>query len=152
MLAWRGATTQEEQEGGGPLPTPPGHRDYDDIPGTIVFDGRRSRRGYALNKFLMSLNQAANREAFRADEAAYLDRFALDGHQREAVLGRQWLQLIELGGNIYYTYKLAACDGMTFQDLAGKQTGMTAEDFAQMMLAGGRSPEGSRRRDEREGG
>jgi protocatechuate 4,5-dioxygenase alpha chain len=123
-------------------------RDYDDIPGTIVFDGRRSRRGYALNKFLMSLNQPANREAFRADEGAYLDQFALDGEQRAAVLQREWLRLIELGGNVYYTYKLAACDGMTFQDLAGEQTGMTAEDFAQMMLDGGRSPEGNRRRAE----
>ena len=129
----------------------PTRRDYDDIPGTIVFDGRRSRRGYALNKFLMSLNQAANRDAFRSDERAYLDRFAVDDDQREAVLRREWLRLVELGGNVYYTYKLAACDGMTFQDLAGKQTGMTAEDFAQMMLAGGRSPEGNRRRDEREG-
>ena len=128
----------------------PTRRDYDDIPGTIVFDGRRSRRGYALNKFLMSLNQAANRDAFRSDERAYLDRFAVDDDQREAVLRREWLRLVELGGNVYYTYKLAACDGMTFQDLAGKQTGMTAEDFAQMMLAGGRSPEGNRRRDERE--
>lgn len=135
-------------EGGGPLAT---SRDYDDIPGTIVFDGRRSRQGYALNKFLMSLNQAANREAFRADEAAYLDQFALDDHQREAVLRRQWLRLLELGGNIYYTYKLAACDGMTFQDLAGEQTGMTAEDFAQMMRAGGRPPQGNRRHSEPEG-
>jgi protocatechuate 4,5-dioxygenase alpha chain len=127
------------------LPAP---RDYDDIPGTIVFDGRRSRRGYALNKFLMSLNQPANREAFRNDERAYLDRFALDDEQREAVLRREWLRLIELGGNVYYTYKLAACDGMTFQDLAGEQTGMTAEDFAQMMLDGGRSPKGNRSRAE----
>jgi protocatechuate 4,5-dioxygenase, alpha chain len=127
------------------LPAP---RDYDDIPGTIVFDGRRSRRGYALNKFLMSLNQAANREAFRADERAYLDQFALDGEQREAVLRREWLRLLELGGNVYYTYKLAACDGMTFQDLAGEQTGMTAEDFARMMVQGGRPPEGNRCRDE----
>ena len=126
----------------------PAPRDYDDIPGTIVFDGRRSRRGYALNKFLMSLNQPANREAFRNDERAYLDRFALDDEQREAVLRREWLRLIELGGNVYYTYKLAACDGMTFQDLAGEQTGMTAEDFAQMMLDGGRSPDGNRRRAE----
>ena len=126
----------------------PAPRDYDDIPGTIVFDGRRSRRGYALNKFLMSLNQPANREAFRNDERAYLDRFAMDDEQREAVLRREWLRLIELGGNVYYTYKLAACDGMTFQDLAGEQTGMTAEDFAQMMLDGGRSPEGNRRRAE----
>jgi protocatechuate 4,5-dioxygenase, alpha chain len=119
----------------------PSRRDYDDIPGTIVFDGRQARRGYVLNKFLMSLNQPANREAFKADEAAYLDRFAVDDEQREAVLGRQWLRLLEVGGNVYYTYKLAACDGMTFQDLAGEQTGMSAEDFAQMMLSGGRSPE-----------
>jgi protocatechuate 4,5-dioxygenase alpha chain len=129
----------------------PAPRDYDDIPGTIVFDGRRSRRGYALNKFCMSLNDAANREAFRADEAAYLDRFALDDEQRAAVLGREWLRLLELGGNVYYTYKLAACDGMTFQDLAGEQTGMSAEDFAQMMLDGGRSPEGNRHAREWEG-
>ena len=127
------------------MPVP---RDYDDIPGTIVFDGRRSRRGYALNKFLMSLNQPANREAFRSDERAYLDRFAVDDEQRDAVLRREWLRLIELGGNVYYTYKLAACDGMTFQDLAGEQTGMSAEDFAQMMLDGGRPPEGNRRRAE----
>jgi protocatechuate 4,5-dioxygenase, alpha chain len=127
------------------LPAP---RDYDDIPGTIVFDGRRSRRGYALNKFLMSLNQPANREAFQNDEGAYLDRFAVDGEQREAVLKRRWRQLIELGGNVYYTYKLAACDGMTFQDLAGEQTGMTADEFAQMMLDGGRPPEGNRHRAE----
>ena len=119
----------------------PRPREYDDIPGTIVFDGRRSRRGYALNKFLMSLNDAANRASFKADEAAYLDGFALDDEQREAVLGREWLRLLELGGNVYYTYKLAACDGMTFQDLAGKQTGMSAEDFARMMASGGRRPE-----------
>jgi protocatechuate 4,5-dioxygenase, alpha chain len=131
------------------LPAP---RDYDDIPGTIVFDGRRSRRGYALNKFLMSLNQPANREAFRTDERSYLDRFGLDDEQREAVLQREWLRLIEVGGNVYYTYKLAACDGMTFQDLAGEQTGMSAEDFAQMMLDGGRPPEGNRRRAEWESG
>jgi protocatechuate 4,5-dioxygenase, alpha chain len=131
------------------LPAP---RDYDDIPGTIVFDGRRSRRGYALNKFLMSLNQPANREAFRTDERSYLDRFGLDDEQREAVLQREWLRLIEVGGNVYYTYKLAACDGMTFQDLAGEQTGMSAEDFAQMMLDGGRPPEGNRRSAEWESG
>ena len=126
----------------------PAPRDYDDIPGTIVFDGRRSRRGYALNKFLMSLNQPANRAAFQDDETGYLDRFAVDDEQREAVLRREWLRLIELGGNVYYTYKLAACDGMTFQDLAGEQTGMSAQDFAQMMLDGGRPPVGNRRRAE----
>ena len=123
-------------------------RDYDDIPGTYVFDGPRSRRGYPLNACLMSLNRAENRAAFRRDEAAYLDRFALDPEQRDAVLERRWLRLLEVGGNLYYTYKLAACDGMTFQDLAAEQTGMTPEAYTQMMLAGGRPIEGNRSRAE----
>lgn len=121
--------------------------DYDDIPGTFVFDGRRSRQGYALNKLFMSLNDPANRDAMRADEAAYLDRFALSAEQRDAVVRRDWLRLLELGGNIYYVYKLAAFDGMTFQQLAAEQTGLTEEEYAAMMLAGGRRPiEGNRRR------
>lgn len=125
-----------------------GARDYDDIPGTFVFDGRRSRRGYPLNKFLMSLNAAANRDAFRADEAAYLDRYGLDAEQRQAVLEREWLRMLEVGGNLYYVYKLAACDGLTFQDLAGKQTGMAPEDYARMMRDGGRPIDGNRSRAE----
>jgi protocatechuate 4,5-dioxygenase, alpha chain len=124
----------------------PAPRDYDDIPGTFVFDGRRSRRGAPLNRFLMSLNDAANRDAFKADESGYLDRFGLDDEQRAAVLDRQWLRMLEVGGNVYYTYKLAACDGMSFQDLAGEQTGMTRDQFAEMMRAGGRSVDGNRSR------
>ena len=109
-----------------------------------MFDGRRSRRGYPLNRFLMSLNDAGSREAFRVDEAAYVDRFGLDPEQRAAVLERRWLRMLEVGGNLYYTYKLAACDGMSFQDLAGEQTGMAPEDYGRMMEAGGRPIEGNR--------
>jgi protocatechuate 4,5-dioxygenase, alpha chain len=118
--------------------------DYDDIPGTFVFDGARSRQGYALNMFCMSLNEASNRDAFRADEAGYLARFALTDQQRTAVLHREWLRLLELGGNIYYTFKLAACDGMTFQQLAAMQTGMTEADYVSMMVGGGRAVDGNR--------
>jgi protocatechuate 4,5-dioxygenase alpha chain len=123
-------------------------REYDDIPGTFVFDGRRSRLGYWLNMFCMSLNDEANREAFRADERGYLERFALTPEQREAILQRDWLRMLELGGNIYYTFKLAACDGMTFQQLAAKQTGVSEEEYVEMMLAGGRGIEGNRSRSE----
>jgi protocatechuate 4,5-dioxygenase, alpha chain len=118
-------------------------RPYDDIPGTYVFDGRRSRIGYQLNKFCMSLNDPANRAAFRAGEAAYLDRFELSDEQRRAVLERDWIRLLELGGNIYYTFKLAACDGLTFQQLASLQTGMAEDEYVAMMVAGGRSAAGS---------
>jgi protocatechuate 4,5-dioxygenase, alpha chain len=119
-------------------------REYDDIPGTFVFDGRRSREGYWLNMFCMSLRDEENRQAFRADEQGYLDRFELTPEQREAVLTRDWLRMLELGGNIYYTFKLAACDGMTFQQLAAKQTGVSEEEYVGMMLGGGRGIEGNR--------
>lgn len=127
-------------------------REYDDIPGTYVFDHRRSRQGYALNMFCMSLNDAANREAFKADEAAYLDRFALTPEQRRAVLERDWLELIKIGGNIYYTFKLAATDGMSMQQLAAMQVGVPEDEYVAMMLGGGRSPEGNRRVGETRGG
>lgn len=122
-------------------------RDYDDIPGTYVFDGRRSQQGYALNMFCMSLNDAAHREEFTSDEAGYLDRFDLTDEQRTAVLERQWLRLLQLGGNIYYTFKLAALDGLTMQDIGGAMSGMTTAEFSDMMIGGGRSIEGNRHRE-----
>jgi protocatechuate 4,5-dioxygenase alpha chain len=119
-------------------------RDYEDIPGTYVYDARRGRIGYALNMFCMSLNKAENRKRFKDNESAYLDGFALDAEQRRTVLERDWLGMLRVGGNIYYTIKIAFCDGLTFQDVAGMMSGMTKETYAQMMLAGGRSPDGNR--------
>ena len=119
---------------------------FEDIPGTFFFNGRRSREGYALNMFCMSLLKEANRDAFRADEAGYLDGYTLTVEQRAAVLGRQWIRLLELGGNIYYTFKLAACDGLSFQQLAALQTGVTEGEYLAMMIGGGRSVEGNRSR------
>ena len=124
---------------------------FEDIPGTFYFNGRRSREGYALNMFCMSLLKQANREEFRADEAAYLDGYPMTAEQRAAVLGRQWIRLLELGGNIYYTFKLAACDGLSFQQLAALQTGVTEDEYLAMMIGGGRSVEGNRSRSDRSG-
>ena len=119
-------------------------RDYESIPGTYVYDAERGRIGYALNMFCMSLNQAENRKRFKENEAAYLDRFALNAEQRRTVLERDWLGMLRVGGNICYTIKIAFCDGLTFQDVAGMMSGVSKEAYAQMMLAGGRSPEGNR--------
>jgi len=121
--------------------------DYDSIPGTYVYDARRGRIGYALNMFCMSLNKAENRARFKSDEAAYLDTFPLTADQRRAVLERDWLGMLKVGGNIYYTIKIAFCDGLTFQDVAGMMSGVPKETYVQMMLAGGRSPEGNRFKD-----
>jgi protocatechuate 4,5-dioxygenase alpha chain len=121
--------------------------DYDDIPGTYVYDAERGRLGYALNMFCMSLNKAPNRRAFKDDEPKYLDRYPLTAEQRRAVLERDWLGMLKVGGNIYYTIKIAFCDGLTFQDVAGMMSGVSKETYAQMMLAGGRSPEGNRHKE-----
>jgi protocatechuate 4,5-dioxygenase alpha chain len=119
-------------------------RDYDSIPGTYVYDAERGRVGYALNMFCMSLNKAENRRSFKENPSAYLDRFALNSEQRRSVLERDWLGMLKVGGNIYYTIKIAFCDGLTFQDVAGMMSGVSKDAYARMMLAGGRSPEGNR--------
>jgi protocatechuate 4,5-dioxygenase, alpha chain len=122
--------------------------DYDDIPGTTVFDAERSRVGYHLNMFCVSLMKAENRAAFKADERAYLQRFPMSEPQREAVMQRDWNRMIALGGNIYFLAKLFSTDGRSFQYTAAQMTGMSQEQYAQMMLSGGRSPEGNRYRSE----
>ncbi|MBZ0217206.1 MAG: protocatechuate 4,5-dioxygenase subunit alpha [Fimbriimonadaceae bacterium] len=126
--------------------------DYHDIPGTYVFDAEQSRKGYHLNMFCMSLRHAENREAFKADEGAYLDRFPMSAEQRQAVLDRDWNGMLALGGNVYYTSKLAATDGINFQGLAGIMTGMTREAYRKMMVDGGRPIEGNRSKSEWENG
>jgi protocatechuate 4,5-dioxygenase alpha chain len=118
--------------------------DYDDIPGTFVFDAERSRQGYGINMFCMSLMKEGNRKAFKANEAEYLKKFPLTPEQTEAILKRQYNRMLELGGNIYFTAKLGATDGHSFQHLAALMTGSTQETYARMMLAGGRSIEGNR--------
>ena len=123
-------------------------KDYEDIPGTFVFDADRSREGYHLNQFCISLRLQANRDKFNADEEAYLDAYPMTADQREAVLKREWNRLLELGGNIYYTSKLAANDGINFQNLAGIMTGMGREEYRKMMVDGGRPIDGNRYKSE----
>lgn len=118
--------------------------EYDDIPGTTVFDAQRSRQGYHLNMFCMSLMKAENREAFKANERAYLDRWPMSEEQKQAVLGRDWNRMISLGGNIYFLAKLFFTDQKSFQYVAAEMTGSTQEEYAQMMLSGGRPVKGNR--------
>ena len=111
---------------------------YSDIPGTTVFDADMSRKGYHLNMFCMSLMKAANRERFKANERAYLDEWPMTEEQKQGVLARDYNRMISLGGNIYFLAKIFATDGKSFQHAAALMTGMAQEDYAKMMLAGGR--------------
>jgi len=68
--------------------------------------------------------------------------------QRAAVLERDWNRMIELGGNIYFLAKLFSTDGLSFQHVAALMTGSTQEQYAQMMLEGGRPVDGNRSKSE----
>jgi protocatechuate 4,5-dioxygenase alpha chain len=117
---------------------------YLDIPGTTVFDADQSRKGYWLNQFCMSLMKAENRARFKANERAYLDEWKMSEEQKQAVLKRDLNRCIELGGNIYFLAKIGATDGKSFQQMAGSMTGMSEEEYRNMMVSGGRSVEGNR--------
>jgi protocatechuate 4,5-dioxygenase alpha chain len=117
---------------------------FKDIPGTTVFDATRSRQGYHLNMFCMSLMKAENRAVFKADERAYLQTFPMTDEQREAVLARDYNRMIALGGNIYFLAKIGATDGFSFQNLASKMTGVPEDEYKAMMVAGGRPAKGNR--------
>jgi protocatechuate 4,5-dioxygenase alpha chain len=110
-----------------------------DLPGTYVFDGPTSRRGHHMNKLFMSLVSGAARSEFVADEAAYCARYALSVEQTTAVLERDWQAMLDLGGSIFYVYKLAMMDGLSMQYLGGVFTGMSEDEFKAAMLAGGRT-------------
>jgi protocatechuate 4,5-dioxygenase alpha chain len=118
--------------------------EFEDIPGTTLFNAKRSRQGYHVNMFCMSLMKAENRKEFKANEAAYLQKFPMTPEQRDAILKRDWSRMIELGGNIYFLSKLFSTDGLSFQHVAALMTGSTQEEYAQMMLEGGRPIEGNR--------
>jgi protocatechuate 4,5-dioxygenase alpha chain len=105
------------------------------IPGTTIFDGDQSRKGYALNKMCMSFNDAANRSEFVRDEDAYCDRFGLNAQQREAIKNRNVLDLLSAGGNIYYLAKFAGIFGLDVQDIGAQQTGVSKSEFQAMLLA-----------------
>ena len=115
---------------------------YANIPGTTIFDGDMARRGYHLNQFCMSLMKEQNRQRFKSDQRSYLDQWRMTEEQKKAVLDRDYNQMLALGGNIYFLAKIFSCDGQSFEQAAASMTGMTLDDYRNMMLSGGRTPHG----------
>ncbi|MPT47688.1 MAG: protocatechuate 4,5-dioxygenase subunit alpha [Sphingobium sp.] len=117
---------------------------FDDIPGTRVFIAKRARQGYHMNQFAMSLMTSENRERFKADERAYLDEWPMTEEQKQSILDRDYNRAIDLGGNVYFLSKLFSTDGFSFAEAVSTMTDMTFPEYTQMMINGGRSPEGNR--------
>lgn len=118
--------------------------EFDDIPGTRVYTAARARKGYHINQFAMSLMKAENRERFKANERAYLDEWPISEDAKAAILARDYNRLLDLGGNVYFLSKLFSTDGISFAEAVSTMTDMTFPEYRDMMLAGGRRPEGNR--------
>jgi protocatechuate 4,5-dioxygenase, alpha chain len=118
--------------------------ELEDIPGTRVFTATRARKGYHLNQFAMSLMKAENRDEWKADERAYLDKWPMSEEQKLAILARDYNRCLELGGNVYFLAKVFSTDGLSFAEAVSTMTDMSFPEYRDMMLAGGRSPEGNR--------
>lgn len=123
--------------------------DYENIPGTYVFDGKTSHSSFALNKLFYSFNEEENRKAFADDPAAYADRYGVEGEQREALLGGDFLSLLKMGANVYFLAKLAIPSGVSVQDAGAQFQGITTEEFKDNLLD---RAEGFQERLEAEGG
>jgi protocatechuate 4,5-dioxygenase alpha chain len=117
----------------------PGFDHHTHIPGTTVFDGHMAMKGYALNKMCFAFNKLENREAFLADEEAFMDRYGQNDDHKAAVRARDILGMIAAGGNIYYLAKLAGVFKLSVQDVGAMQTGMTADAFRQKLLDAGKT-------------
>ncbi len=115
---------------------------FEDIPGTRVFTAARAKKGFYLNEFCMSLMKPENRERFKANERAYLDEWPMTEAQKQAVLDRDYNKMLDEGGNIYFLAKIFATDGLSYLQAVSTMTGMGISDYQQMMLSGGRSPDG----------
>jgi len=117
---------------------------YLDVPGTTIFDAEQSRKGYWLNQFCVSLMKPENRERFRANERAYLNEWPMSEEQKQAMLARDYGRLIQLGGNIYFLAKVFSTDGQTYIQAVSTMTGMSVDEYRNMMMAGGRPIAGNR--------
>lgn len=129
-------------------------KDYNDIPGTYVFDITMSQKGYGLNKFCETLNREEGRKQFLNNEDEYLKTFGMSEEQQEAVKDRNINKMLELGGNIYYVFKIAAVLGHSMQAVGAMMSdeGMSEKEFQQMMINGGRPIEGNRSKKENNNG
>jgi len=112
----------------------PEERDQDRIPDTPLFDRKRSLRGYRINKMAMGLSDPANREAFRLNEEAYLDRFGLTPEEKTAVMSRNWREMVRLGGNLFFILKISSFNPAALTEIGAHQAGMDHDAFLRERL------------------
>jgi protocatechuate 4,5-dioxygenase alpha subunit len=76
-----------------------------------------------------SLCSAANREAFKRDQEAYMAKFSLTDSERELIRKRDFAGMIEAGMNIYFMLKIGSVTGNSLYRMGAQMRGETYEQF-----------------------
>lgn len=108
-----------------PIQLTPGTR----IAGSDVFDLHMSARGYRVNKMCNALSTAANREAFKRDEEAFMEAYGLTEEEKALVRARDFAGLLAHGGNIYFLLKLGVVTGNGLYYMGAQMRGESYEQF-----------------------
>jgi protocatechuate 4,5-dioxygenase alpha chain len=99
------------------------------IPDTTIFDLRLSRRGRRLNKMCAALCSPAERDAFKRDEEAFMEKFNLSEDERNLIRKRDFKGLIEAGMNIYAMLKVGSATGNSLYRMGAQMRGESYEEF-----------------------
>jgi protocatechuate 4,5-dioxygenase alpha subunit len=99
------------------------------IPDTSIFDLRLSRRGARLNRMCTALCSPAERDAFKRDEEAFMQRFSLNEEEKDLIRKRDFKGLIEAGMNIYAMLKIGSATGNSLYRMGAQMRGESYEQF-----------------------
>ena len=99
------------------------------IGGSHVFDLSMSWKGLRVNTMCAALSHPHEREAYKADEEAFMSRFGLSEEEKTMVRARDFSALLEHGANIYYLIKLGFVTGNGLYRMGARMRGETYEQF-----------------------
>ena len=99
------------------------------IPDTSIFDLRLSRRGKRLNRMCAALCSPAERDAFKRDPEAFMERFSLNEQEKHLIRSRDFKGLIEAGMNIYAMLKIGSATGNSLYRMGAQMRGESYEAF-----------------------
>jgi protocatechuate 4,5-dioxygenase alpha chain len=76
-----------------------------------------------------ALCSPAEREAFKRDQDAFMQRFSLTEEEKKLIRTRDFKGLIEAGMNIYAMLKIGSATGNSLYRMGAQMRGESYEDF-----------------------
>lgn len=104
--------------------------DPDRLPaGTYLNTGAAASRALRFNRFCYDLRHPENRDGFRADPEAAMERYGLDPEDRALVRARDWLGLVRRGANVFPMLRLSQLCGDGLAATGAQMRGETVEQY-----------------------